>query len=58
MGRKKKIVEEKPKEKKYRCTIEKQWKDFNSQDEARDMLKKVLETNEIFFCSLRSVDKN
>lgn len=40
------------KKEKWRCIIERQYRDFDTQKEAREMMKKCLATDEIFFCSL------
>ena len=59
-GKKKEVElpKEEPKKKmvdKYRCTISKQWKDFDKQSDARNMAKDVLGTDKVFFLELSEV---
>jgi len=54
VGRKKK-TKEIPKETfivKYRCEIEAQYRDFDTQKEAIEMAKRILETDRVFFLKL------
>ena len=70
MGRHKKAVEEEKKEtpkepekieapkkvKKWRCSIGAQSKDFDTQEEARNMAIEILQTRKVFFLELKGVE--
>lgn len=43
-----------PKKKEYRVQIKEQWRDFDSQKEAIEMAKKILETGYIFYMTLEN----
>jgi hypothetical protein len=49
------VTEKKPEvQKKYRVQIKEQWRDFDSQKEAIEMAKKILETGYIFYMTLEN----
>lgn len=53
-----KKAEKKPKKKKvrkFRLKLKEQYKDFSDQDNARTALIKILQTEEVYFCSLDKV---
>ena len=41
---------------KYRVTIDKQWKDFNNQGEAREFARKVLQNDAVYYMTCDKVE--